>query len=156
MNGWLHYRRDCKQLDESVRMDLLEFTTKVATALIMQGKPSGSITPRKRGRPSAANTSQLVENEPEKKVLRTRQFSPIEEVAKDGFAHWPEMVMVSSRKRCKKVPSDHTDSLYEMCHPLVSATRTELFCGVSPVDFVNFRSLTYYLVLNKKLASNHH
>ena len=102
VNGWLHYRRDCKQLNESVRMDLLEFTTKVATALIMQGKPSGSITPRKRGRPSAANTSQLVENEPEKKVLRTRQFSPIEEVAKDGFAHWPEMVTVSSRKRCKK------------------------------------------------------
>lgn len=105
VNGWLHYRRDCKQLNETASMDLLEFTNRVATALIMQDKPCGSLAARKRGRPSGEKTSEpdATEDEPEnKKIAHARQVSPIEEVQKDGFCHWPEMVEVSSRKRCKQ------------------------------------------------------
>ena len=96
VNCWLLYRRDCKDMQVPSKhvMMLQEFKLSVAEALLLEGKKP---CPRKRGRPSAAESVSL-QHEKKKKNSPATKSIPSEEVRTDDYYHFP---IVVPRGRCK-------------------------------------------------------
>ena len=96
VNCWLLYRNDCKDMDIPYNnvMMLQEFKLSVAEALLLEGKQPH---PRKRGRPSAAESVSLLHDKKKKSSPATKMI-PRVEVRTDGYFHFAK---VGSRGRCK-------------------------------------------------------
>ena len=100
VNAWIHYKRDCDQLDVAARgrLDLLSFSAKVSNSLCLQGKtPEMLSTPRKRGRPCRVGDGAISPA----KTRRRSAIIPQTDIRSDQVAHWPEMVTADQRQRCK-------------------------------------------------------
>lgn len=106
VNCWLEYKRDAANLEVSDKdtMDLLHFKQRLPESLMLVCKP---ISPGvKRGRPSRSPSQ---EEYPQSSTTPTRKHrtvdrTPLEEVQKDGFYHFP--LYYDDRKeaaRCKKI-----------------------------------------------------
>ena len=78
-------------------MMLQEFKLSVAEALLLEGKQPH---PRKRGRPSAAESVSLLHDKKKKSSPATKMI-PRVEVRIDGYFH---LSKVGSRGRCKAAP----------------------------------------------------
>ena len=94
VNGWLLYRRHCKQLDvpEAKQKSFLEFSTEIAVALINAGKA----TPNKsRGRPPKRPSEESIPHGGKRAVIPT----PIADIRFDNIGHWPNPS--ADKKRCR-------------------------------------------------------
>ena len=86
-------------------MMLQEFKLSVAEALLLEGKQPH---PRKRGRPSAAESVSLLHDKKKKSSPATKMI-PRVEVRTDGYFH---LSKVGSRGRCKNPGMQSSSSVF--------------------------------------------
>jgi hypothetical protein len=96
VNAWILYRRVEMEHGRKATISLFDFRVEVATSLTKVGEV---ITP-KRGRPSSASSSQLLEKEIELKRKKPHHNTmPPKNVRLDLTDHWP--TFTQTRFRCK-------------------------------------------------------
>lgn len=95
VNSWLLYRRHEIQKNVKPQLALIQFQSKIATALAMAGK----LVSRKRGRPSSSTDTSPLQTQKK----RNTSFAAIDDVRFDNVCHFPTVIEVQGRcKNCVK------------------------------------------------------